>query len=138
MTSWPNWLIAVKNNMNQKNTFFLIIGLLILGILVFIFVKPKTNAIPSTKYDEFAGCLASQKLTMYGAVWCSHCQAQKALFGDSFKYVPYVECTENPDRCIAEGIGSYPTWIDNKGVKYIGEQSLEKLGEISGCQLPVN
>ncbi len=124
--------------MTQKNIFFSIIGLLILGTLGVIFLQPPKTTIPSTKYDEFAQCLASQKLTMYGAVWCSHCQAQKALFGSSFQYVPYVECTENPDRCVAEGITGYPKWIDEKGTKYEGEQSLEKLGEISGCQLPVN
>ena len=31
---------------------------------------------------------------MYGAYWCPHCQAQKKVFGESFQYVPYVECTQ--------------------------------------------
>ena len=122
--------------MNQKNIFILIIGLLVLGTIATVLIRSNNN-IPSTKYDEFAQCLASKKLTMYGAVWCSHCKAQKALFGDSFKYVPSVECTEKPDECIAKGVESYPTWIDVNGTKYIGEQSLEKLAEITSCELPI-
>lgn len=124
--------------MSQKNIFILIIALLVLGTLATIIFRSGNPAVSSTKYDTFAQCLASKKLTMYGAVWCSHCKAEKARFGDSFKYVPYVECTENPNECLAKGVESYPTWIDEKGTKYIGEQGLEKLSEISGCQLPTN
>lgn len=87
--------------------------------------------------DEFAKCLASKNITMYGAVWCSHCQNQKKLFGDSFKYVPYVECPDNPSVCISKGIEGYPTWIFPDGRKLIGEQSLEKLSQESACVLPV-
>lgn len=61
--------------------------------------------------DAFAKCLTSKGLTMYGAVWCSHCQAQKALFGESFKYVSYVECPDNTNLCLAKGVQGYPTWI---------------------------
>ena len=89
------------------------------------------------KYDTFAKCLASKNLTMYGTVWCSHCKAEKARFGDSFKYVPYVECTENPNLCLEKGVEGYPTWIDENGLKYVGEQGLEKLSQISGCELSV-
>lgn len=122
--------------MSNKNIFLLIIGLLILGAILTVVIKSAEKpTIPSTKYDTFAQCLASKKLTMYGAVWCSHCKAQKALFSDSFKYVPYVECTENANECLAKGIESYPTWIDTNGQKYTGEQSLEKLSEISSCPL---
>ena len=123
--------------MTNKNIFFLIIVILILGTIAAAMLRGG-GAVSSTKYDVFAQCLASKKLTMYGAVWCSHCKAQKALFGNSFKYVPYVECTENPNECLAKGVEGYPTWIDEKGIKYEGQQSLEKLSEISGCELPVN
>ena len=122
-----------------KNIFLSVIGLLILGTITAIIIESGEKIhIVSTKYDSFAQCLASKKLTMYGAEWCSHCKAEKARFGDSFKYVSYVECTENPNECLEKGIEGYPTWIDEKGVKYAGEQGLEKLSEISGCELPVN
>ncbi|HAS80934.1 TPA: hypothetical protein DD445_03105 [Candidatus Nomurabacteria bacterium] len=121
--------------MNQKSIFFLIIGLLVLGTVATVLLK-KGDSPVSTKYDSFAQCLAEKNLTMYGAVWCSHCNAEKQRFEDSFKYVPYVECTETPDLCIEKGIEGYPTWIDGNGTKYVGEQGLEKLSEISSCILP--
>ena len=74
---------------------------------------------------------------MYGAAWCPHCQAQKALFGSSFKYIPYVECPDNTALCLAKGIQGYPTWITASGTPYVGEQSLENLAQVSGCEVPV-
>ena len=111
--------------------------LLIFGILATVLIRSGGTSISSTKYDVFAQCLASKNLTMYGAAWCSNCKKERARFGDSFKYVPYVECTENPNECLQKGITGYPTWIDITGTKYIGEQGLEKLSEISDCELPV-
>lgn len=69
---------------------------------------------------------------MYGAYWCSHCQAQKKLLGDS-QYIPYVECTVEIKKCQDLGVNSYPTWIDANGQRYEGEQSIEKLSQITGC-----
>ncbi|HJZ05456.1 hypothetical protein A2634_04270 [Candidatus Amesbacteria bacterium RIFCSPHIGHO2_01_FULL_48_32] len=86
--------------------------------------------------DQFAKCLTEEKVTMYGAYWCPHCQNQKKLFGDSFQFVPYVECTAVPKTCTEKGVAGYPTWITQDGTKLEGEQSLEKLSQISGCQLP--
>ena len=125
--------------MNNKKIFPLIIGILFLGIIAAVVVKlERQPVVASTKYDSFAQCLATKKLTMYGAVWCSHCKAQKTLFGSSFQYVPYVECTENPDLCLEKKVEGYPTWVDQNGGKYMGEQSLEKLSQISNCELPIN
>jgi hypothetical protein len=47
---------------------------------------PKASASQST--DIFAKCLANKGMKMYGTEWCKNCQKQKALFGDSFKYIP--------------------------------------------------
>jgi len=123
---------------NQKIIFFFVIGLLILGTIATVFLKYSGYHIPSGKYDTFAQCLASKNLTMYGSIYCTHCQAEKARFGDSFQYVPYVECTENPNLCTEKGVEVVPTWIDQNGVKYKGEQGLEKLSTISGCELPTD
>ena len=123
--------------MTNKNIFFFIIGLLILGALATMVLQSNGETVSFIKYDTFAKCLASKNLTMYGTVWCSHCKAEKARFGDSFKYVPYVECTENPNLCLEKGVEGYPTWIDENGLKYVGEQGLEKLSQISGCELSV-
>jgi len=122
--------------MRSGKIFFSIIILIILGAFVNVAMRPKKATVSAGHYDDFAQCLASANLTMYGAVSCSHCQAEKALFGDSFKDVSYVECTENPKLCLDKGIEGYPTWIDKNGRKYVGEQGLERLSEISGCALP--
>ena len=124
--------------MNSRKVFFSILSLLVLGALASVIIYSGEKPAVSTKYDAFAKCLAAKELSMYGAEWCSHCQAEKARFGDSFQYVPYVECPESPDLCLRKGVTGYPTWIDGKGEKYEGEQGLEKLSELSGCQLPAN
>lgn len=87
--------------------------------------------------DKFALCLSQKKATFYGAVWCAHCQNQKKLFGDSFKYVTYVECPTNAETCLAKGVERYPTWIFADGTKLEGEKSLKALGELTGCPAPI-
>lgn len=91
---------------------------------------------PNPEVDKFAQCIASAKLTMYGAYWCPHCQSQKKLFGDSFKYIPYVECTQQEKLCIEKKIDGYPTWIDDNENRYSGELSFEKISEITKCPVP--
>lgn len=92
----------------------------------------------SADLDDFARCLSEKKITMYGAAWCPHCQNEKKAFGDSFSYVPYVECPDNPQACIDAGVSGYPTWIFNDGRRLTGEQGLKKLAEASGCPLPAS
>jgi hypothetical protein len=86
--------------------------------------------------DIFAKCLTGKDITMYGAAWCSHCTSEKKNFGDSFKYVQYVECPDNIQLCTDKGVVGYPTWIDGAGVKHEGEQGLSGLASITGCVLP--
>lgn len=98
-------------------------------------VASATDAATST-LDGFAQCVASKGLTMYGAEWCPHCKKEKNRFGAAFKYVSYVECPDNVQVCLAKGIKGYPTWIDASGTLYEGEQGLDGLAKISGCELP--
>lgn len=115
--------------------------ILVLGIVVFSFLflafrfGRQSGSFGVGSLDAFAQCLASKKITMYGAASCSHCQNEKKAFGKSFKYVPYVECPADPQRCAAAGIDGYPTWILGDGKKLVGEQGLEKLSQESGCSL---
>ncbi|MDP2704387.1 MAG: protein disulfide isomerase family protein [bacterium] len=127
---------------NSKKSLTLIGAIGIIGLLVlamWYFARPKSAY---GNLDEFAKCLAEKEVTMYGADWCPHCQNEKNRFGDSFKYVPYVECPDEPKLCIEKGIEGYPTWLLPAqaglpdGTKLVGEQGLEKLSEISGCALP--
>ncbi len=102
--------------------------------------------------DTFAQCLADKGVKFYGAFWCPHCQAQKALFGNSKDLLPYVECS-TPDSkgqtqiCEDKGITNYPTWSSmvasttastTDEVFSTGEKTLLELADMSGCELPAN
>ena len=126
----------------SKKTLF-IIALVILAVaLLIIFAYYQDSNLVNGKYDDFARCLASKNITMYGAAWCSHCLNEKNAFEGSFKYVPYVECPDDPKKCLDKGVDAYPTWIFPDGLsaqadkKLVGEQGLEKLSRESGCLLP--
>ncbi len=90
------------------------------------------GSVVGSSTDNLAKCLTTKGATMYGTEWCSHCKNQKAAFGNSFKYVNYVDCDANPSKCSAAGIRGYPTWQIN-GRNYPGEQSLSKLKSLTGC-----
>jgi len=107
----------------------------IIALLIIIIISTGCSKEVDTKYDSFAKCLTEKGAVMYGTYWCTHCQAQKRDFGDSFKYVNYVECTEDKDRCIEEDIKGFPTWIVDEQL-YPGRQKMEKLAELTGCKLP--
>jgi thiol-disulfide isomerase/thioredoxin len=123
--------------MKPKNLIpLLIIVILVLGGVYFWNSSQNSNSsLPSL--DEFAKCIADKKMTMYGAEWCPHCKKEKARFGDSWKFVPYVECPQNIDLCTAKKIQGYPTWEDENGNLYPGELGLGKIADLTGCNLPI-
>ncbi len=71
---------------------------------------------------------------MYGTPTCSHCLAQKKLFGDSFQYINYVDCIVAPTMCA--NVASIPTWLFSDGTTLVGEQKLETLAAKTNCSLP--
>jgi protein-disulfide isomerase len=106
-------------------------------LLLFVYYLTESGYFVWNKGDRiegFAKCLTDKGIVMYGSKYCPHCKNQKALFGDAFKYINYVECTENTQLCAENGIMYVPAWIIN-GEKYTGEMSLERLSELSGCEL---
>lgn len=115
--------------MNRELVIIFVLVIIAFGVFFFL-IQQK----PSENYDEFARCLTEKGATMYGAVWCGHCQDQKKIFGNSFKYINYVECPENQELCRQKGIDGYPTWIINDK-KYPGFQNFEKLSQLSGCKI---
>ena len=119
--------------MNKKTIIFsLVIFLLSVSTIVYFAIQPKNS---NKNYDEFAKCLAQKKITMYGAKWCSHCLDEKKAFGNSFQYVPYVECSDDPQKCIDMNITGTPTWIFSNEKRFVGKQGLEKLSAESDCPL---
>ncbi|MEK6983106.1 MAG: hypothetical protein AABX33_00905 [Nanoarchaeota archaeon] len=79
-------------------------------------------------YDNFAKCLSEKGAVMYGAMdWCKFTQAQKGMFGRSFKYINYHEFKDLP------GIKKTPTWVIN-GAWHENVQSFEKLTALTECK----
>ncbi len=116
----------------EKFIIFTIGGIL---IVVMVFVLSASENKNNPALDIFAKCLSEKGVTMYGVDWCPHCQNEKKEFEDSFKYVNYVECPKEPQKCLALGIEGYPTWIFADGKRLVGEQGLEKLVKESECAL---
>jgi len=124
----------------MKNKFFWVFAflLMMLGIAGFLAFYLPNSTIPipaNANLESFAKCLASKGATMYGAKWCPHCLREKGNFGESFKYISYVECPDNIQLCTEKGITGYPTWIFGDGKILEGEQGLSKLSSESGCPL---
>jgi hypothetical protein len=125
----------------MKNYTNLIIGIVILlglaGVVWAAVVLPKQP----DRLDDFAKCLKENGATFYGAFWCPHCQDQKADFGRSVQYLPYVECS-TPDGqgqlavCAEAKVESYPTWEFKDGSRETGQLPLSILAEKTGCSLP--
>jgi hypothetical protein len=104
---------------------------------------PRANVGPDSHiYDAFAQCLAAKHVKMYGLFWCPHCADQKAEFGASFQYVPYVECTthESPHEltpeCKAAGVKLFPSWQFGTDPPKEGVLTLQQLSEKTACSLP--
>jgi len=91
-------------------------------------------------YDNFAQCLSNNGAKVYGTFWCTYCEKQKTMFGDSWKYIKYIECSL-PDRsgqteeCNQAGIEGYPTWKFSNGEKIVGFATFEQLSQQSDCKL---
>ena len=116
--------------------------ILCVAVIIFIIINgSKSKSLPNNKvvsYDTFAQCLTNKGAVMYGAEWCSHCKAQKAAFGDSFKFINYVECPENTQLCIDKGVQGYPTWLIGTSTKLDGfdDKTMQALSSATGCPLP--
>jgi len=114
-----------------------VVAVLVLALIIFFLGRAQKPG----KYDAFAQCLKTQGVIFYGAFWCPHCQNQKALFGSSVGYLPYVECS-TPDGqgqlplCTDNKVGGYPTWVFKDGSRLTVETPLDQLASKSGCALP--
>ena len=122
----------------MKKLLYIVLAILVIAGIIWLILTPGKAG----KYDSFAKCIKDADVTFYGAFWCSHCQAQKARFGKSAKYLPYVECS-TPDGkgqlqvCQDAGIVTYPTWqFGTTSNRVTGEMELVQLAERTSCPLP--
>ncbi|MEX2357888.1 MAG: peptidylprolyl isomerase [Pirellulaceae bacterium] len=78
-----------------------------------------------------AKAIAATGAKYYGAAWCGTCTAQKQLFGDGGKYLPFIDVT-NPDRTLNQigednNIQQFPTWVFPDEERHVGLLSIEAL-----------
>jgi hypothetical protein len=115
-------------------------AIVVIALIVSVFSFTGNVTDVPGEYDEFAKCLTEAGVKMYGAYWCSHCQNQKDMFGNSWNYINYIECSL-PNRggqtsfCTQAGIGGYPTWETQSGERFARELTFEQLSQLSGCAL---
>ncbi len=125
--------------MKNQNSPLKILGFIVAGALVLtaaFFILNKKSAGAVVNLDTFAQCLADKEITMYGTEWCVYCQKQEALFGNSFRLIPYVDCGKDSNKCTEQKIEATPTWIFPDNHRLVGLQGLEKLSLESSCPLP--
>ena len=113
--------------------FSLSILLIVIAAAIILNVNDSPTGAVISETESLAKCLTEKGATMYGAEWCGHCQNQKEMFGDDFKYINYVDCEENREQCSRECPKcGYPTWIINNK-QYPGEKSLSELKSLTNC-----
>ena len=111
--------------------------ILIVGTVLYIFLWSGPG-----KYDSFATCIKESGTKMYGTYWCPHCKSQKKLFGKSFQFIPYIECSlpnaaGQTEACKIAGIQSYPTWEFAEGKRVEGALTLNQLSSYTNCTIGV-
>ena len=135
-----------KKETKKKGKGMLVIGILIVvAIIVILFVIGGSGpSYAREDIDVFAQCLTEKGAVMYGAFWCPHCADVKKMFGESFRYVEYVECDPRGENeqsllCIEKEIESYATFEfnDDPETRLIGEPTFEELAAASGCAAPI-
>ena len=122
----------------KQLTILILIGSFILAGCSNELTGGTTASVESEVNDNLAKCITESGAKMYGAFWCGHCKSQKAMFGDSWKFINYIECSSPDGRgqtnvCANAGITGYPTWEFADGTRKSGAIPLEELKRISNC-----
>ena len=110
--------------MNKK--YWLAGIVVVFAIVVYYFM---ISSSPNLVSEEIAKCIGG-KSELYIQDGCIHCENQKKLFGENFKFLNVVDCTDNWDSC--PNIQGTPTWIIDSET-YLGEQDIEKLRNLTEC-----
>jgi len=116
--------MMLANDKKRRRTRELkILGSIILSLVILSSIFVYFRSTPG-QYDNFAKCLTEKGAVMYGEDWCKYTNAQKGMFGKSFKYVNYQ---------VKTGLNKRPTWVIN-GQSYETVQSFDRLADLTGCK----
>ena len=111
---------------------FTFIILLVSGLYIFTdwFSKFTGYFLGEGTVEKLARCLHDKKTEFYGTEYCSECEKQREIFGQSFRMITQIECGKNKEFC--PNVRSLPAWFINKEIHY-GFKTIEELQSISGC-----
>jgi len=120
-----------------SKTVGIIIAIVVIVVLALLYSRLNGMFVkPNPEYDNFAKCLTDRGAIMYGLTTCPNCQDQKKMFGDSFKYINYVECSNDPSVCTQKGVTDVPIWSINGTLqKSAGEKTIQELSSLTGCEV---
>lgn len=112
---------------------FVFLVFLVAGLYFFTdwFSKTTGYAVGEDPDINLANCLTSKGIKMYGGKSCPICKFQESLFGEAFKFIPYVDCSKKLMECF--DLESVPAWEIN-GKIYYGIKELSTLRILSGCK----
>ena len=109
------------------------------GVLLLSQVIEKQPEFTQEQLGALAKCLTEKGVQFFGTHWCPFCTQQKEMFGETARYLPYIECA--PDRatseeiamCEAANVRGVPHWRfpDQRQIERI--MSIQSLIEYSGC-----
>lgn len=135
----------VKKETKKRGKGMMVVGILVIlaVITILLFAVKSSPSYSQDDIDSFAQCITEKGAVMYGAFWCPHCSKVKKMFGESFRYIDYVECDPRGDNeqsllCIEKEIESYATFEFNNdpSTRLIGEPTFEELAQATGCVAP--
>lgn len=90
----------------------------------------------TTDLQKFASCIKDKWAIFYGTTRCSHCNDQKAKFGDAVEFLPFVDCDKNSGTCNTAQIKWYPTWVFVDWTRVEWAQELATLWAKTWCTPP--
>jgi hypothetical protein len=122
-----------ESTSRKSKVIIAIIVALALGVLLVFSSNwiTKTTGYGVLEESEYAltQCLTNMGAKMFGSVG-AETESQKEIFGDSFRYVDYVECGDGASDC--DGLSDLPAWSINGQIHY-GVQSEDNLKILAGC-----
>jgi len=111
----------------------IIVAIVLISVIGVTYTGNMVGTVPNEKLDEIAKCITKRGAVLYITSNCGSCDEQKKEFGNSFRFLNYVDCSEHEDLCLIAGIEGYPTWRVNN-VNYPGVRSPGEMAYITGCQ----
>lgn len=114
----------------KKSSVTILILIGVMALAYFLIAKPFSPIDVKTS-EEIAKCIGKNSV-VYVQLGCPHCENQKKMFGDNYKYINSIDCFYKREECSQAEISATPTWVI-KNKKYPGVQEIEKLRELTGC-----